>query len=104
MNHPSYPVIIHSPKITYLSYNIDIIPYYMNKFFKYFRLLMSLIIAVIIFYISLTAAFPSAIANIVLFVVGIFLLLLNLGRIDEQNGFGDDDDDSPQQQPPQPQQ
>lgn len=76
----------------------------MNKFFKYFRLLTSLLITVIVFYISITVAFPSAIANIILFVIGIFLLLLNLERIDEHNGFGDDDDNSPQLPPQEPQQ
>lgn len=76
----------------------------MNKFFKYFRLLMSLLITVIVFYIAATVPFPSAIVNVVLFIVGVFLFILNLGRIDEHNGFGDDDDDSPQLPPQEPQQ
>lgn len=60
----------------------------MDGFYKYFRLMMSLLIAVILFFISATVTFSSAVANVVIFVIALFLLILNMGRIDDSNGFG----------------
>lgn len=62
---------------------------------------MSLIIMTILFFISATVVFPSNVVNLILFIIAVFLFIINLGRIDEHNGFGDNDDDdnTPPKQP-----
>lgn len=60
----------------------------MHNFFQTLLLWGLLILAVGLFYLAVTTAFPSGFINISLFVSAVFVLLQALGIVDKRHGFG----------------
>lgn len=64
----------------------------MKNFFNKLLMCLELLIGLVLIIWGITAVMPSFTGNVIIFIIGFFLLLDGLGRYDKLNGYG--------QQPP----
>ena len=60
----------------------------MKHFFSLLLTWAMFILAVALFYVAATVAFPTSLINIVAAITGMFFLIQGCGKVDEEHGFG----------------